>query len=673
MNKSTFLKRSALVMLLQAAFAVSAAPSGIDKQHFDATVRVQDDLFGAVNGHWLKTVELPADKGVHGAFIELRDLSDQRVRSLLDSLLAGQPAAGSKEEKIARYYQAFLDTEAIDKAGLAPVQPLLAAIDAIGNAKQLSAWFGAVQGQQATPIQLNVGADFKQPTVNRTVASQGGLGLPGRDYYLKRDDARMAKAREAYVRYLTTLATTLGEADPAAAAQRVLALETKIAAAHWDPVRLREPTKTYNPMTPAQLTKAAPGLDWQGLLAAANLAKIDRLIVGQPSTAREVARLVAREPLADWKLYAKLHTLDAHAGVLPKALREARFELRGVALSGASAERPRWQQGVEQVNAALGEALGELYVAQYFPAAHKAKMDQLVGNLLAAFGESVDSLSWMSAPTKKAAHEKLGKIMVKIGYPEIWRDFSALDVRTGDALGNRLRSQRFEWQYLAAKAGQPVDRREWGMLPQQVNAYYEPTTNEIVFPAAILQPPFFNAEADDAVNYGGIGGVIGHEISHGFDDEGSQFDADGKLRNWWSKADRKAFDAVTAKLVAQYNGYEPIPGKHVNGQLTLGENIADLSGLQVAFKAYRRSLGGKPAEVIDGYTGDQRFFIGWSQVWRSKSREQTALQRLTTDPHSPSEFRANGAAVNSDAFHEAFGTKSGDQMFKPSSERIRLW
>jgi putative endopeptidase len=453
----------------------------------------------------------------------------------------------------------------------------------------------------------------------------------------------------------------------------VLAIEQRIAELHWNQVDNRDSVKTYNPMTPDELASRAPGLDWPAFLQAAGLGAVDRLSVAQPSAVIGIARLFADLPLADWKQYFRLHSLDQAAPVLPRAFRDAHFAFHRAALTGAKAQQPRWQQAVGELNGALGEAVGQVYVARHFPAGHKTRMQRLVADLMASFRDSIDGLAWMSPATQVQAQHKLAKIQVKIGYPAQWRDYGPLVLRDGDALGNAQRSARFEWTRIAAKAGQPVDRSEWGMTPQTVNAYYDPSLNEIVFPAAILQPPFFDMAADDAVNYGAIGAIIGHEISHGFDDQGSRFDGDGLLRNWWTAADRQAFDAIVAELVAQYQGYEPLPGQPLNGQLTLGENIADLSGLQIAFKAYQRSLQGKPAPQIDGYSGDQRFFLGWSQAWRAKTRDERALQLLTVDPHSPARFRANGAALNHDGFHEAFGTRPGDAMFKAAAQRIRLW
>ena len=668
------LRCCAFALAMPGADAGLAAPgSGLDLPGFDAAVRAQDDLFRAANGGWLKATDIPADKPEFGTFIQLRDLSDARVRAIVDELALQTHPTGSVQQKVGAFYASYLDTDAIDKAGLAPVQALLAEIDQISTPRQLAQWLGRQQGRLNTPVALWVMADFKQPTLNRALTWQGGLGLPDRDYYLKPDDVRLVKARAAYETYLVTLAKLAGEKEPADVARRALAIEQRIAELHWDNVANRDPVRLYNPMTPDALAKAAPGLDWAAFMQAAGLVGVDRLCISQPSTTTGIAELFADVPLADWKLYFKLQTLDAAAPLLPQAWRAAHFAFHRTALTGVTAQVPRWQQAIAELNGALGEALGQIYVARHFPPAQKARMQQLVANLLASYHESINGLAWMGPATKAQAQDKLAKYVSKIGYPDTWRDYSGLLVQDGDALGNAQRSARFEWQRIAAKAGQPVDRAEWDMTPQTVNAYYNPSANEIVFPAAILAPPFFDMAADDATNYGAIGAIIGHEISHGFDDQGSQFDGDGLLRNWWTDADRQAFEAIGAQLVAQYEGYEPLPGKPLNGKLTLGENIADLSGLQVAYKAYQRSLDGQPAPVLGGYSGMQRFFLGWSQAWRAKARDERALQLLTVDPHAPAEFRANGAAVNHDGFHEAFGTRPGDKMFKPTGERIRIW
>jgi len=674
------LRPAALVAALFLAFGGSAAlalspvapTSGLDRAGMDPSVRAQDDLFNAMNGTWLKTTAIPADKPAWGTMLRMRELSDERVKAVIDELVARPQAAGSGARKVVDWYQAFNDTAAIDRAGLAPVLASLAPIEAIADRAAFGLYLARVQGLGSAPLRLDVGPDAKNPGINVVGVEQSGLGVPDRDYLLK-DDARFVKAREAYARYLSVLLTQAGDAQAAAHAAEVIALETKIAQAQWSRVENRDPVKTYNPMTLAELSAAAPGLDWAAFARAAALPADARLIVSQPGYLKALSGLLQSEPLATWKLYAKVRRLDDIAGVAPAALRDAQFAWRGQALQGQQQERPRWQLALAAMNPVLGETLGEHYVARYFPPEAKRRMQGLVDHLMKAYAGSIDGLVWMSPVTKKAAHEKLAKYTTKIGYPERWRDVGALQVVAGDALGNVDRARRFLHDRDLARIGQPVDRSEWGMTPQTVNAYYNPSANEIVFPAAILQPPMFDLAADDAVNYGAIGAVIGHEISHGFDDEGSQFDGDGKLRDWWTADDRKAFDAITARLAAQYDAYEPIPGKHVNGKLTLGENIADLSGLQVAWKAWKLSLGGQPSPVIDGLTGEQRFFLGWSQGWRQKAREERTLQQLVSDPHSPARYRVEGAAVNHDGFHEAFGTKAGDGMYKAPADRIRLW
>jgi putative endopeptidase len=664
------LAAAALVLSFSAA---AQQTSGIDRSGFDPSVRVQDDLFRAVNGEWLKKTEIPADKADYGTFIQLRDKSDREVRAIVERLVKETPAKGSVVEKVALFYGAYVDEAAIDAAGIAPIQPLLQQIQALKTRSDLARWMGAQQGLGNMPINLGVEPDDKNPKAYRPLTWQGGIGLPDRDYYLQDKDEAYAKAVAAYSGYLTKLATLAGLKDPAKAAADTILLERQLAATHWDKVENRNPVKLYNPRSKAELAKTAPGLDWAGFVQAAGLGSVQNFSISQPSATAGAAKLLAEAPMEQWRHYFLLRQLDTAADTLPKAFRDAKFAFQGTALSGTTEEKPRWQLGIDQVNSAMGEALGQLYVAEHFPPEAKQRMLTLVNNLLGSFGDSIDGLSWMSPETKTRARKKLSTYLVKIGYPEKWRDYSKLQVLKGDALGNSLRAARFEWARQTAKANKPVDKTEWGMTPQTVNAYYNPFANEIVFPAAILQPPFFDLKADDAVNYGAIGAVIGHEISHGFDDQGSQFDFDGALRNWWTEADRAAFKKLGDALVAQYEAYEPLPGKTINGRLTLGENIADLSGLQIAFKAYQKSLGGKPSPVIDGMTGEQRFFYGWAQAWRSKSRENRLLQRLTTDSHSPAEFRANGGVINHDGFHNSFVTKPGDKLHKPTTERIRIW
>jgi putative endopeptidase len=655
------------------AVAAPTAPNtGLDKAGMDASVRVQDNLFEAMNGTWLKKTEIPSDKADTGSFRVLADLSDERIKTIIDGLASKPQPAGTINAKIGDFYTSYMNTDAIDAAGVAPLAPYMAQIAAVRSKADLVLLMGRWEAFVDQPLGLFVGPDAKNPALYSTSTGQSGLGLGDRDYYLK-TDARYAKARTAYVDYLRTLLTLDGDKDAAAHAAAVMALETRIAKIQWSQEANRDPVATYNPMTLKALSAKAPNIDWKAFFAAADVPAPAFVSIAQPSYTWALAKLVKSEPLDLWKTYLRVRLLDGQASVLPAAFRDARFQFKGVALQGIKQDQPRWKKAVATVNGALGEAVGQIYVSEYFPPAYKARMVELVDNLMKTYATSIDGLTWMSPTTKAAAHEKLSKYAVKIGYPDVWRDYGALEVKAGDPVGNNIRAATFEYQRQAVRNGKPVDRTEWGMTPQTVNAYYDPSKNEIVFPAAILQPPFFDMKADDATNYGAIGAVIGHEISHGFDDQGSQYDGDGKLRNWWTPEDNKAFQAITAKLVAQYAAYEPLPGAHVNGKLTLGENIADLSGLQIAYKAYELSLGGKPAPVIDGLTGEQRFYLGWSQAWREKIRDERALQLVTLDPHSPPQFRANGAALNSDGFHAAFATKPGDAMWKAPADRIRLW
>ncbi len=646
--------------------------SGVDRSGMDPSVRPQDDLFLATNGNWVKNTQIPADKSAWGAFYVLRDRTDHEVRGLIEGLQATQPANGTNAQKVNDFFRSYLDEAAIDKAGLAPIEASLKDVDSIQDAGMLVGLMGHWQGVVRTPLAVDSNPDLDDPGVYVADFRQSGLGLPDRDYYLKADE-RFAKARTAYADYLTKLFTLSGDTEGEAHAAAVIALETKIATAQWPRDKTRDPKLGHNPMTPAQLGALAPGFDFPTFEAQSQLQPGKIIIVRQPDYVTALAALVKSEPLATWKLYLKAARLDGAAVVLPAAFRDASFQFHEVAIAGVKQQPPRWQDAVAHTNGALGEAVGQLYVAQYFPPAYRARMQALVANLLQTYSTSIDGLTWMSPATKKEAHLKLSKYGVKIGYPDVWRDYTALAVRPGDALGNVDRADAFEYHRRIVRTGGKVDRTEWGMTPQTINAYYSGNKNEIVFPAAILQPPFFNVAADDAVNYGAIGAVIGHEISHGFDDKGSQLDGDGRLRNWWTDDDRKAFEAVTNRLVAQYEAYEPIPGQHLNGKLTLGENIADLSGLQIAYKAWKLSLGGKPSPVIDGLTGEQRFIYGFAQVWQSKTRDERALQLLTVDPHSPGQFRADGAAINADAYHDAFGTKPGDKMWKAPADRLRLW
>jgi putative endopeptidase len=661
-----------LSALLWCGQAWSTPESGIDFSHFDRSVRLQDDLFSAVNGHWLKTTTIPRDKASYGSFIELRDLSDQRVHALLDAIVTG-PVTGGDAARLGALYRSFMDEARLDERGLAPLAPVLARIRAIDSRAALADYLGSAQADgDSLPLNAGVDQDPGDSTRYLVMLAQGGLGLPDRDYYLGAD-ARFKTAREAYRRYLAQLLSLAGESGAVARADAVLALETRIAAAQWSPTANRDPHKTYNPLTPEALARRAPGLDWSRYLAAAGLGGVGRLNLMQPDYAVAFSQLVAQAPLDVWRDYLMLRHVNRVAPLLDKRLADTHFAFNQTVLNGVETPEPRWKRGVAIVNAAMGEAVGKLYVERYFPASDKAHLQTLVGQLLAAYKDSIDQLEWMSPTTRLQAQDKLARYRVKIGYPEHWRDYSALDMRPDDLYGNVLRAARFDYQFRLARLKEPVNRDEWDMTPQTVNAYYNAQRNEIVFPAAILQPPFFFRGADDAVNFGAIGAVIGHEISHGFDDEGSQFDGEGNLRNWWSEADRSRFQALTQRLVAQYAAYHPLPGKAINGELTLGENIADNAGLQIAYKAYRRSLAGQPAPRIDQLSGDQRFFLGFAQVWRYKVRDAALLSQLVRDPHSPALFRVNGSVVNSDAFYQAFDVKPGDGLYRPADQRIRLW
>ena len=637
-----------------------------------ATVRPQDDLFLAANGAWLAKAVIPAEKS-YVLGVEINDTTDARIRAIVESLAHSRQRFGSIEQKVGTFYAAYTDTTAIDRAGMAPVEAALRGIDAINSPAALAAYLGRSQGVIDTPLWLRVFPDLKDPSVSRVMMWQGGLGLPDREYYLVRGDARFDAALEAYTAYLEKLARLAGLPDPAHTARRLIALETALAHTHAKREELMDPARMYNPMDVGAVKKHAPGFAWDAYLAGASLSGVRSLTVTHPASLRAAAALLTERPLEDWKLYLRLRTLDAHASVLPQAFRDARFAFRGAALAGAKVPEPRWQQGIAVLNRALGEAVGQLYVRRHFQPAHKQQVQAMADNVMAAYRESISGTTRMTAATRTEALDKLSRYRTKIGYPSVWRDYSKLDVRAGDALGNKVRAARFNWQLQAAKADRPVDRDEWHFTPQTVDAMYDPMLNEIVFPAAVLQPPFFDPTADDALNYGAIGANIAHEITHGFDQMGSQFDGEGKLRNWWADQDRLAFDALGARLVAQFDAYEALPGKRVNGKLTLTENLADLAGVQVAYKAYVRSLGGKEAPVIDGRTGPQRFFFAVAQFRRVKMRDEMMLQMLTSDPHAPHATRANGPAVNTDAFHDAFATKPGDGMFKPAGERIRAW
>jgi predicted metalloendopeptidase len=676
---------SALTMSLVAG-AVQAADaaksgkgklvSGIETEYIDPTVRAQDDFFTHLNGKWLKTVEIPADRSSWGSFQKLIDDTQPKLLAIIENA-AKDPnkKPGSDTQKIGDFYASFMDEARLDQLGMAPLASEMANIAALKDKGQLPALMAhASKRGISSPVDFYIHQDAKDSTKYVADLVQSGLGMPDRDYYLKDDDAKLKDVRAKYVAHIEKMLTLAGDANAAAKAKAIVELETALAQAQWTKVENRDPVKTYNKVDIAKMDALAPGFDWNSYLAASGIAgKTNYVIVSQPSYLKQMAEIVNRFPLETWQAYYQFQTIRAYAGYMGKAIADANFEFNGTVLSGAKEQRPRWKRGVSAVEGALGEMLGKQYVEHNFPAGHKARMEVLVKNLLVAFKQSINTLDWMSPATKKQAQAKLAKFTPKIGYPNKWKDYSGLTVARDDLVGNVMRSRELEHGREVSKLGRPIDRDEWGMTPQTINAYYNPELNEIVFPAAILQPPFFDANADDAVNYGAIGAVIGHEISHGFDDQGAQYDGDGNLRDWWTKADQAAFKSLADRVVKQYSAYSPLPNYKVNGELTLGENIADISGVAVAHKAYKLSLKGKKAPVIDGLTGDQRFFMGFGQVWRGKYREQEQINRIKTDPHAPGMYRANGTVVNQPAFYQAFGVKPGDKMYVDPKDRIIIW
>ncbi|MEH3131205.1 MAG: M13 family metallopeptidase [Mycolicibacterium neoaurum] len=645
--------------------------SGIDLRYVDADVRPQDDLFGHVNGRWLTDYEIPADRATDGAFRTLADRAEEQVRDIITSASA---ADGPDAQRIGDLYASFMDEAAVARIGVAP---LLAELDTISAAADRDALAAVVGALQRTGVGGGAGVyvdtDSKDSTRYLLHISQSGLGLPDESYY--RDPAHAA-ILAAYPEHIARmLALVHGDGDHAETARRIVELETKLAAAHWDVVKRRDADLTYNLRTFTELTSEAPGFDWSRWVGAlgANPAEV---VVRQPDYLTAFAALWASEDLQLWKQWLSWRVISARASLLTDDLVAENFAFYGRTLSGTEAIRDRWKRGVGLVESLLGDAVGKLYVARHFPPEAKSRMDELVANLREAYRVSITSLPWMTPETRTRALEKLDKFTPKIGYPAKWRDYSALVIDAGDLYGNYRRGYACEYDRDLAKLGGPVDRDEWFMTPQTVNAYYNPGMNEIVFPAAILQPPFFDAEADDAANYGGIGAVIGHEIGHGFDDQGAKYDGDGNLVDWWTDADRAEFGKRTMALIDQYEQFTPRaldPSHHVNGAFTVGENIGDLGGLSIALLAYELSLDGKEAPVIDGLTGVQRVLYGWAQVWRTKSRDAEAIRRLATDPHSPPEFRCNGVIRNIDAFYEAFEVGTDDELYLEPERRVRIW
>lgn len=648
--------------------------SGIELANIDKSVRPQDNFYEYVNGGWIKNNEIPADKTSIGSFYDLRDKADEDVKAIIEELAATKDLKnGSDEQKVADLFNSYMNQEARDAAGLSPIQPTLDTINEIADKKALAGVFGKYQAAGVgSPLAFYISVDAKDSSSYATHIWQSGLGLPDRDYYFNEAD-RFADLRKGYVTHIENTLNLAGIEDAKAAAEKIMAIETKLASFHWTKVESRDSNKRYNKFETANLTSLTDAFDWQAYLEGQGVSAQKDIIINQPSFIKGFGEVFAETSLDEWKAYLTFHTLSQYSSYLTTALDNEKFDFYSKQLRGQLEQRPQWKRGVSVVNRNLGEVIGKVYVSRHFKPEAKSRMGQLVENLRSAYGKSINNLDWMSAETKAAAQIKLAAFTPKIGYPDKWEDYSALEIKADDLVGNIIRSGNVSHQKQLEKLGGPIRKWEWGMTPQTVNAYYNPTVNEIVFPAAILQPPFFNMEADDAVNYGGIGAVIGHEMGHGFDDQGSKYDAEGNLRNWWTEQDLAEFKKRTTTLVEQYAAYQVFDDLNVNGELTLGENIGDLSGVTIAYKAYKASLNGKEAPIIDGLTGDQRFFMGFAQVWRGKFVEKALRNRVATDPHSPGEFRAVGAVSNMNEFYQAFDVKEGDAMYIAPEKRVKIW
>lgn len=662
--------------------ATSTPTSGIDLAGIDKSVKPGDDFNAYANGTWLKTTAIPDDRASTGIFWEVYEKAEQRNKALVQSLEKANPAAGSNERKIADFYAAYIDEAGIEQRGLAPLQPQLDQVDAITTPAELSRYLGSSVRADTDPLNatnfgtenlfgLFVAQGLEDPSHNVGYLMQGGLGMPDREYYLA-SDKEMAGNRDKYQAYVASLLKLAGTVDADKKAKAIFDLETRIAKAQANIIDSQDVHKANNPWDTAAFPSKAPGIDWPAFFEGAGLSGQKTLIAWQPEAIRKLSALVASEPLQTWKDYLRYHALNHSAGLLPKAYADLSFEFYGKTLQGTPKQRDRWKRGLTAVDNALGDAVGQLYVKQYFPASSKAQVEEMVGNILAAFREGVDKLEWMTPATRQKAKAKAETMRVSVGYPDTWRDYSALEIRRDDPLGNRLRAEQREYRHQTTKLGKAPDRGEWWLLAQQVNAVQLPLQNAMNFPAAILEPPFFDPKADPAANYGAIGAVIGHEVSHGFDNTGAEFDAQGRLSNWWTPEDAAHFKAAGDRLVAQYDAYEPLPGLHINGKQTLGENIADVSGLAIAHAAYVKSLGGKPAPVIDGLSGDQRFFLAYAQAWRSKARDAALRAQLIGDGHAPGSYRAL-TVRNIDAWYGAFPAKSGEKLYLAPKDRVKIW
>jgi putative endopeptidase len=645
---------------------------GLDLNGMDRSVRPGDDFFRYAGGTWMRETPIPADRSSWGPFFILRANAERDVESIVKDVSRQQSAKGSIEQKIADFYAAYLDTAAIEAAGLTPIRDDLAAIAAVHSHEDVATLMGRPDIRVGGPVSISPWPDAKNPDRYAINIVQSGLSLPNRDYYLKHD-AKFVEVRAKFRAYVANMLMHVSYRDPDKSAGRVVALEIAIAERQWSNEKRNDRNLTYNPKSQAELKAFVPDFPWAKTLSAEGIPTQDFFVVKEADAIRALTTLFRTTPIETWRAYMTFHYLNDMADVLPAAFDDLSFEFQGRTLSGQLQKRERWKRATAALNGALGEAVGQLYVSHHFPPEAKAAMTALVENLRAAYAAKISKSTWMSLETKRAALRKLVKFRVKMGYPDTWRDYATLGVRAGDAVGNRKRAREWEWRRVTARLDKPTDRDEWGMTPQTVNAYYNAYFNEIVFPAAILQPPYFDPAADPAVNYGGIGGVIGHEMGHGFDDQGSKSDENGVLRTWWNEEDVTKFHALTARLSQQYSQFEALPGVHVNGAQTLAENIGDNGGLDVALEAYVISLHGKEAPVIDGFTGMQRFFLSWAQTYREVIREDQLRADLTSDPHSPAEFRVNGVVRNIDAWYEAFDVEPRDRLYLKSADRVHLW
>jgi predicted metalloendopeptidase len=648
--------------------------SGIDRGNMDTTVRPQDDLYQHVNGKWLERTEIPADKSNYGAFTELHDESEKNLRIIIEEAAGLSPREeGTESQQVGDFYLSYIDTVLLEDLGLQPLEKYLARIDGIQSKDELIGLVAeCIQTGVQTPVYFYINQDAKQSDQYISHLYQSGLGLPDRDYYFN-DGEKFKEVRDKYLIYIEDIFKSIEKGNADVRAKKIMQLETALAKGHWTRVQNRDRDKTYNKYSIAELDKLTPSFSWSLYIQKADIPQITEIIVRQPTYLKQFNRVFAKYSVEDWKAYFTFKLVDGVAPLLHQELVDLHFDFHGKTLSGTESLSPRWKRAVNAVDGTIGEAVGKLYVQRHFKPEAKKRMVILVENLRKAYAERIKQLEWMSPETKEEALQKLAKFNPKIGYPNKWKDYSGLTINQKELLENVRRANIFEYKREIAKLGNPIDREEWFMTPQTVNAYYNPNMNEVVFPAAILQPPFFNMDADDAVNYGAIGAVIGHEMTHGFDDQGRKSDGDGNLRNWWQSSDEEGFNERAQVLVEQFEQFMPIDTLRINGELTLGENIADLGGLTIAYYAYQMSLDGKEAPLIDGLTGEQRFFMGWAQFWRRKYRDEELRKRLLTDPHSPSQYRIVGPMANMPEFYAAFSVMPEDEMYLPPEKRVQIW